>query len=160
MALNIALVLSGDASAEASMHKVTAVLTGTDKAQQSLRQSIVAGTAANDNATKQTKLAAHEMTNLTYQMNDMAMMLMSGQSPYMVMLQQGAQVSQIMGPRGLGQIIPAVGAALVGLINPTTLLLAGMTAVGYGAKYVFDQMQGGALGRATAQVFGLARKTR
>ncbi len=78
-------------------------------------------------------LATHEMTNLTYQMNDIAMMLASGQSPFVLMMQQGAQVSQIMGQRGLGQILPAIGSALAKLISPTTILLAGVTAAGYAA---------------------------
>lgn len=78
-------------------------------------------------------LASHEMTNLTYQMNDIVMMLASGQSPFLMMMQQGSQITQIMGPRGLGQILPAIGQALVNLISPTTLLLAGVTAGGYAA---------------------------
>ena len=86
-------------------------------------------------------MAAHEVTNLSYQMNDIAVGLASGQSPFTVMAQQGLQVSQIMGRRGLGQIIPAIGTGLLSLINPTTLFLAGITAVGYGASAVFSAMR-------------------
>lgn len=78
-------------------------------------------------------LASHEMTNLTYQMNDIVMMLASGQSPFMMMMQQGSQITQIMGKRGLGEILPALAGALTNLISPTTLLLAGVTAGGYAA---------------------------
>ncbi len=85
-------------------------------------------------------LASHEMTNLTYQMNDIVMMLASGQSPFMMMMQQGSQVTQIMGQRGLGEILPAIGSALRSLISPTTLLLAGVTAAGYAGYYAFRSM--------------------
>lgn len=87
-------------------------------------------------------LAKHEVTNLSYQMNDIVMMLASGQSPFMLMMQQGSQVAQIMGNRGLGQIIPALGVGLMSLITPTTLLLAGVTAVGYAGAAIFEAMRG------------------
>lgn len=87
---------------------------------------------------KATALASHEVTNLSYQLNDIVVMLASGQSPFLMMMQQGGQVAQIMGDRGLGQILPALGQGLRTLITPTTLLMAGMTAVGYAASYVFD----------------------
>lgn len=86
-------------------------------------------------------LARHEVTNLSYQMNDVAMMLATGQSPFMLMMQQGSQVSQIMGKRGLGEIIPALGTGLMSLITPTTLFLAGITAAGYAGYQAFRAIQ-------------------
>jgi hypothetical protein len=88
-------------------------------------------------ATAQTKLHAHEVTNLTYQLNDMATMMASGQSPFMMMMQQGPQVSQILGSRGLGQILPALGQGLMSLVTPTNLFLAGILAVGYAGAAVY-----------------------
>ena len=88
-------------------------------------------------AARSTALATHEVQNLSFQLNDMVMMLASGQSPFVVMMQQGSQVSQIFGSRGVGSIIPAIGAGLASLINPTTLLLGGLTAVGYGGYAAF-----------------------
>ena len=82
---------------------------------------------------KNVALANHEMTNLTYQMNDIAMMLASGQSPFIMMMQQGSQITQIMGKRGVGEILPALAGAITNLISPTTMLLAGITAGGYAA---------------------------
>jgi hypothetical protein len=89
---------------------------------------------------KSTGLAAHEVTNLTYQMNDVAMMLASGQSPFMLMMQQGSQVSQIMGKRGIGEVLPALAAGITSLISPTTLFLAGITAAGYAGYYAFKSV--------------------
>ncbi|WP_282045534.1 phage tail tip lysozyme [Roseibium album] len=87
------------------------------------------------------RLAAHEATNLSFQMQDIAVSLAGGQSPFLVMAQQGSQVSQIMGSRGLGQILPAIGGSIASLINPTTLLFAGLAAGAYAAQAAFRAMQ-------------------
>ncbi|MFH1796263.1 MAG: phage tail length tape measure family protein [Pseudomonadota bacterium] len=89
-----------------------------------------------------TRLAAHEIQNLSFQANDMAMMLMSGQSFGIVMAQQGSQVAQILGKRGLGEIIPALGAGFASLVTPTTMALAAITALYYGASWAFSSMSG------------------
>lgn len=91
-------------------------------------------------AQKSAALARHEVTNLTYQLNDIVVMLASGQSPFLMMMQQGGQVAQIMGNRGLGAILPAIGTGLLQLISPTTLLLAGITAVGYAGAWAYGKL--------------------
>jgi phage-related minor tail protein len=88
------------------------------------------------------KLRTHEVTNLSAQLSDIGVSLASGQSPLMVMIQQGAQISSIMGDRGVKGILAGVGAGLVSMINPTTAILAGIVAVGYAASYVFNAMSG------------------
>lgn len=56
---------------------------------------------ASNNVTKSLKLQAHEWTNLGYQVQDIGVMLASGQNPLLLMAQQGSQVYQIMaGSRG------------------------------------------------------------
>lgn len=47
-------------------------------------------------------LAGHHVQNLTFQLNDMVTGLVSGQRPMTVMMQQGAQIGQIMQQSGLG----------------------------------------------------------
>lgn len=103
-------------------------------AEAGLFDEIAAGA---DRAAQSTALATHEMTNLTYQMNDIVLMLASGQSPFLMMMQQGSQITQIMGQRGLGEILPALGGALTKLISPTTMFLAGITAAGYAGYAAF-----------------------
>jgi len=87
-----------------------------------------------------TKLAAHEIQNLSFQVNDIAMMLLSGQSFGIIMAQQGGQIAQIFGKRGLGEIIPALGTGIASLVSPTTMALAAITALYYGASYAFSAM--------------------
>lgn len=132
-------------AADAAGEQVTAAYR---EQEQAARQAGAAASAAGARAqagarraSTATRLATHEALNLSYQMNDIAVGLSSGQSPFIVMAQQGMQVSQIMGSRGLGQIIPALGASIMSLINPTTLLLAGITTVGYAASAVYSSMR-------------------
>ena len=131
--------------ASAANDRAAASATNAAKAHQAAaaaaRNQAQAARSGGQSAAHATQLAAHEVTNLSYQMNDIAVGLASGQSPFTVMAQQGLQVSQIMGRRGLGQIIPAIGTGLLSLINPTTLFLAGITAVGYGVSAVFSSMR-------------------
>ncbi|MCV0424671.1 MAG: phage tail length tape measure family protein [Roseibium sp.] len=89
-----------------------------------------------------TKLATHELTNLSYQSIDITQQLLSGQSFAMIMAQQSGQVAQILGKRGLGTIIPALASSFASLITPTTLLLAGITAGGYAAYGIYRQFRG------------------
>lgn len=83
--------------------------------------------------------------NLSFQLNDIGMMLASGQSPFMLMIQQGSQVSQIMGEiqRGGGSIGQVVSGAFKQMLNPMGLVsmaLIGITA--YAVQY-FTSVQDG-----------------
>ena len=65
------------------------------------------------------KLAAHEVSNLGRQFADVAVMLASGQNPFMTLLQQGPQVADVFhtaGQRGLG--FGAVMRQIGGMIAP------------------------------------------
>lgn len=132
--LRLQLVITADGKdAKAEIEKVRA-LVGTLGGGVKVGDPFEPATTGAKKAKDATKLAAHEVTNLSFQMNDMAMMLASGQSPFMVMMQQGTQVSQIMGSRGLGSVLPALAGGLASLVNPTMLALAAVTALGYGAS--------------------------
>lgn len=71
-------------------------------------------------ATRQTNAA---VTNLSFQLNDIATSLAGGASPFTVMFQQGSQVAQALGsaPGGLGGALRALGGAAVSLVNPISL---------------------------------------
>lgn len=70
--------------------------------------------------------SAFQVQNLGYQFNDIAMMIATGQSPFMIAAQQGLQVNQILGPMGLRGSVNALGSALFTLLSPTTLVTVGM----------------------------------
>lgn len=85
-----------------------------------------AGTDVNDFGEKAAKgvgLARHELVNLSRQMSDVAVSLAGGQSPFMVLMQQGSQISDIFtSSKGsisgfVVQIASAVGNAVLNLRN-------------------------------------------
>lgn len=77
-----------------------------------------------------TGLAAFEMRNLGYQVNDVATMLASGSSPFQVIATQGGQVYQILSGAngGVTGALKSVGASIASVITPARLLV-GVTGV-------------------------------
>lgn len=91
-------------------------------APQSRTSSFTTYGAANFTGTGQTaRLAAHEVQNLGYQLNDIFVSLTSGQKPLTVFTQQGSQIAQIYGQTGMSlkQFMLAL-ANMAGLITTTT----------------------------------------
>ena len=59
----------------------------------------------------QSRLTAAQLTNLSYQLNDVFVSLASGQPPLMVLIQQGSQIAQVMGPVGVTGALKGVAQA-------------------------------------------------
>ncbi|MFC5358263.1 phage tail length tape measure family protein [Azospirillum himalayense] len=109
-----------------------------------LTQKLKDCVGANDNSARSTKLAAHEMVNLSYQVQDLGVQLVSGQSPFIALAQQGPQAVMAVGgaSRAMALLGTAVGAVLspVGLAVATLASLAvGTVAVGARAFEVSSQ---------------------
>ncbi|SOC20591.1 phage tail tip lysozyme [Rhodobacter maris] len=79
--------------------------------------------------------AAH-VANLGYQFNDIGMMVAAGQNPFMLMMQQGTQVTQVFGQmRASGMNLgTALRTTLMGMVSPTNI--ATMAVIGLGAAAV------------------------
>lgn len=113
------------AAAAASLEKATA---NAGKGAQQLAQG--------------TGLARHEMINLSRQLQDVGVSLVSGQSPFMVLAQQGTQIADIFGSSKTG----TVGGALkqfVGYVGPVRLIglgVAGVAAAAYMASTALSSM--------------------
>ncbi|WP_296585743.1 phage tail length tape measure family protein [Xanthobacter sp.] len=104
---------------------------------------------ANDNfsqsAAKGAKLTANEMTNLGYQLNDVATSLASGASPFMVMAQQGGQVYQVLAGSQAGVVgsIKQLGSGLIGLLTPARLVTAGVAGIAVAAAFAYASYSAG-----------------
>jgi lambda family phage tail tape measure protein len=71
-----------------------------------------------------TKLAAYQMQNLVFQLNDVVVGLASGQRPLTVLIQQGSQISTIFGPGvGVLGVLRAVGSAIGSVISATVAVV-------------------------------------
>lgn len=82
----------------------------------------------------QTGLARHEMINLSRQVQDVGVSLVSGQSPFMVLAQQGTQIADVFGSSNGS--LRGFGAQLAGLITPMRALVGITAAVGAGAYFM------------------------
>lgn len=73
-----------------------------------------------DGMSDATQRANNRMQNLTYQLNDIAVTLQGGMSPFTVLMQQGPQIAQIygFGNGGVGQIFKDIGSMILGLPGP------------------------------------------
>lgn len=65
------------------------------------------------------------------QITDIVVSLQGGQAPLTVLLQQGGQIKDMFG--GIGPAIKAMGTSLMNMISPTTLVAAGVAALGLAA---------------------------
>ncbi len=74
--------------------------------------------------------ASAQVANLAAQFNDIGQMLMAGQSPLMLAVQQGTQITQVLGPLGAKGAVTALGEAFVSLLSPVNLLTLGAIAGG------------------------------
>ncbi|HBV9908435.1 TPA: phage tail protein [Klebsiella aerogenes] len=71
---------------------------------------------------------ANAMRMIPAQMTDIVVGLSTGQSPFMVLMQQGGQLKDMFG--GIGPAIKGVGTYVMGLVNPFTITAAAVGVLG------------------------------
>ncbi|EAY1180905.1 phage tail tape measure protein [Salmonella enterica subsp. enterica serovar Miami] len=111
------------------------------------------------------KQTAFAMRMIPAQMTDIVVGLSTGQSPFMVLMQQGGQLKDMFG--GIGPAIKGVGSYVMGLINPFTLAAAAVGVLGV-AYYKGAQEQdafnksliltGNQVGRTSGQLADIATR--
>jgi len=103
-----------------------------------LNSRMIDNAATQVQAARTTALNAGQLQNLGYQINDILSGLAMGQSPFMIMAQQGGQVYQVLSssPAGVGGALKELGSRFVSLVGPVGLAGAAMTGaavLGYAA---------------------------
>ncbi|HCU0547205.1 TPA: phage tail length tape measure family protein [Klebsiella pneumoniae] len=108
---------------------------------------------------------AFAMRMIPAQITDIIVGLSTGQSPFMVLMQQGGQLKDMFG--GIGPAIKGVGGYVLGLINPVTLAAAAVGVLGL-AYYKGSQEQdefyksltlnGNLVGKTTGQLADMAAR--
>lgn len=94
--------------------------------------------------------AAGQVGNLAAQFNDIGVMLAAGQNPLQLAIQQGTQITQVIGPMGAAGAAKALGGALRSMVSPVSLLTLGTIAGGaalfqWGMNALKAEEDGGAL---------------
>ncbi|EMF1899693.1 phage tail length tape measure family protein [Raoultella ornithinolytica] len=108
---------------------------------------------------------ANAMSMIPAQMTDIVVGLSTGQSPFMVLMQQGGQLKDMFG--GIGPAIKGVGGYVSGLINPFTLAAAAVGVLGlayYKGSQEQDEfyksltMTGNLVGKTSSQLADMAAR--
>ncbi|MGJ5032360.1 phage tail length tape measure family protein [Bradyrhizobium sp. HKCCYLS2038] len=127
-----------------------------------------AATVANEAMTsvaKSTGLTRAEMINLSRQIQDVGVSLASGQSPFMVLAQQGTQIADIFGSSknaSVGGALRQIGSSIAGVLTPMRLLVGGVAGLGIGFavaanSIVKSELALDDLARSTDQTLGKLR---
>lgn len=148
MTLNLRMVLQADsASAKGALDETARGIKGVTAAtaEQATKSRTAASAADTEAAAKRrnaqasrevataNRQAAGATGNLVAQLNDVGMMLAAGQNPLQLAIQQGSQITQVIGPMGAAGAVSMLGTALVQLVNPINLVTFGIIAGGAAA---------------------------
>lgn len=87
--------------------------------------------------TKSANALKGQTGNLAAQFNDIGVQLAGGQSPFLIALQQGTQITQVLGQGGARAAVSALGGAFLSLLNPLSLLTIATIALGGVAVQAF-----------------------
>jgi lambda family phage tail tape measure protein len=72
--------------------------------------------------------AAMNVANLAAQFQDVSVTAAMGQNPLQIALQQGMQISAVLGPMGAAGAVKALGTAFLSVISPVALVTIGLVA--------------------------------
>lgn len=112
-------------SLDSGLNSATASLNRFSKTSQQVAQQM-GGMA------RSTDAAAGSVSNIAFQFQDIAMMMASGQSPFILAMQQGTQLAGVLNT--MKNPIAGLGAAFLQVLNPVSLVT--IAAVGLGAAAV------------------------
>jgi lambda family phage tail tape measure protein len=81
-----------------------------------------------------------QTANIAAQLNDIGVTLASGQSPFMVAIQQGTQLNQVFGGMGARGALGALAGAFTSLLNPVSLATIAIIGLGGAAIQYFTDL--------------------
>lgn len=141
MADNEQLILSISADTRAMQRQLDKLVGQIGTVDNSLGNAFTKAPKKIDDVAKSLGVAKFQTANLAAQFQDIAVQLQGGQSPFTVALQQGTQISQVLGQSGAGGAVGLLGAAFKSLLSPTSLATIGVIALGgaalqYGLKAI------------------------
>lgn len=141
--------------AEAQIHRFNQALKAAPVAATAMANAVGAASVATQGASQNLTLASHEMINLQYQMNDLAVMTASGQNPFVMIMQQGMQISQIFTARGTGlrDSLILVGQGFINfLTNPVNLAVISLASLAGAITFLWSVMSDDSAKSATDQM--------
>jgi hypothetical protein len=133
------LVLSISADTRQMQRALQRLVGDTQQAADSVDKAFSAAPPKIDNVAKSLGKTQAATANLAAQFQDIAVQLQGGSSPLTVALQQGTQISQVIGQQGATGAVSLLGSAFASLLSPVSLATVGVIALGgaavqYGLK--------------------------
>ena len=121
-----------------------------DSARRDMEKLEKAGTRANSNLDRAARQSRQGLAQFSYQVQDVAVQLQSGQSPFIILAQQGSQVASIFGAGGavVGAIVAVgsiIGAALLPRLFGATTALEEMNEASDETTKLFKELDSGAV---------------
>lgn len=147
-ALNTLMALERRHTAQLSAHiaaenNVAIAYNRTAQAADHAAVSTARLSAANQNS--QYRGASNFNTaNVAAQFQDIGVTAVMGMSPLQIALQQGTQLSAVLGGQGLTGVVKTLGAAFASILSPVSLLTIGVVALAAWGIQAFMSMSGGA----------------
>lgn len=141
----------------------TAITTAGDKMEASIARIGTGGKKGIDSLNKSMTSLKGQTGNLAAQFNDIGVQLAGGQSPFLIAIQQGSQINQVLGQAGARGAVSALGGAFMSMLNPVSLAtIAAITLGGTVIQYFSSLMSEGEKSEATlekqAQLIGAVTK--
>lgn len=118
----------------------TSIEKDASKAENALATVGSKGVPGIDKANKAIGRTRFETANLAAQFNDIGVQLAGGQSPFLIAIQQGSQINQVLGGTGAAGAVSMLGGAFASLINPVSLATIGLITAGGAAVQYFSSM--------------------
>lgn len=133
-------------ASEATSRDANRLAAATDNVEAQARAAAAAqrdaAVAAKTMGTSQAT-AARNVGNLTAQFNDIGVMLAAGQNPLQLAIQQGTQITQVIGPMGAAGAVRALGQGFLAMLSPINLVTIGALAAGAAiTQWLFDAGDG------------------
>lgn len=128
--------------------QIEAAFAGIDKGAGKAFDGVAAnGNKAFDGAARGAKRFGDAMNgsrlqtaNLSAQLNDIGVQLAGGQSPFLIALQQGTQINQVLGQGGARAAVGALAGAFTSLINPVSIATIAIIGLGGTAIQYFSTL--------------------
>jgi muramidase (phage lysozyme) len=149
MTMRVSLIIDGDPKgAKAAVRDTEAELTRLGRAAtdaQGKLNTLKPPKQPVDDFRESVKLSEQQLSQMQFQLQDIAVGLASGQSPFTVMMQQGSQMAQMFrSGTGVMGALKAVGGGIVSFItNPLNLAVLGFGLASTAALALFDVISGG-----------------
>lgn len=112
---------------QAANTNLNAIVTDANKMEAALSR---VGSGGFNRVTQSAGALRAQTANVSAQFQDIAVQLAGGQSPFLIALQQGTQLTAALGPGGLGSALKALGSGFASLLNPLGLLTIGVISLG------------------------------